>query len=203
AVHTHGAYQVGIRSTGAWCFGLEPTDVWWSTSDIGWVVGHSYIVYAPLLVGCTTIAYEGALDHPGPETFYRIVQETHVSGVFTSPTAARLLMRYGTEPSQPYDLRSVERVFCAGEVLNPPAWEWMQKEAFGDRIPVIDHWWQTETGGPVVGNPYGLAMLPIKPGSAGIPLPGFDLAVVTPEGEPCPPGEKGLVVIRRPLPRPT
>src|SRR5262249_53048008 len=88
AVHTHGAYQVGIRSTAAWCFDLQPTDVWWSTSDIGWVVGHSFIVYAPLLVGCTTIAYEGALDHPGPETFYRIVQENHVSGVFTSPTAA-------------------------------------------------------------------------------------------------------------------
>ncbi|HZU06341.1 MAG TPA: acetate--CoA ligase [Chloroflexota bacterium] len=200
AVHTHGAYQVGIRSTGAWCFGLRPTDIWWSTSDIGWVVGHSFIVYAPLLFGCTTIAYEGALDHPGPETFYRLVQENHVSGIFTSPTAVRLLMRYGTAPARPFDLSTVERVVCAGELLNPPAWQWLQEDVFGGRVPVIDHWWQTETGGPVVGNPYGLALLPIKPGSAGIPLPGFEVAVMTPEGQPCAPGEKGIVVVKRPFP---
>lgn len=200
AVHTHGAYQVGIRSTGAWCFGLKPTDVWWSTSDIGWVVGHSFIVYAPLLAGCTTIAYEGALDYADPATFYRIIEQNRVSGVFTSPTAARLLLRYGAEPARRHDLSSVERVFCAGEVLNPPAWEWLQKEAFEDRVPVIDHWWQTETGGPVVGNPYGLGMLPIKPGSAGVPLPGFEVGVMTPEGEPCGPGEQGIVVVKRPFP---
>ncbi len=200
AVHTHGGYQVGIRSIGEWCFGLKPEDVWWSTSDIGWVVGHSYIVYAPLLLGCTTIAYEGALDHPGPETFYRIVEQNRVTGIFTSPTAVRLLMRYGTEPSRGYDLTSVERVVCAGEVLNPPAWEWLQKEVFGNRIPVIDHWWQTETGGPVVGNPYGISMLPIKPGSAGVPLPGMEVAVMTPDGQSCGPGERGILVIKRPFP---
>ncbi len=200
AVHTHGGYQVGIRSIGEWCFGLKPEDVWWSTSDIGWVVGHSYIVYAPLLLGCTTIAYEGALDYPGPETFYRIVEQNRVTGIFTSPTAVRLLMRYGTEPSRGYDLTSVERVVCAGEVLNPPAWEWLQKEVFGNRIPVIDHWWQTETGGPVVGNPYGISMLPIKPGSAGVPLPGMEVAVMTPDGQSCGPGERGILVIKRPFP---
>jgi acetyl-CoA synthetase len=200
AVHTHGPYQVHIRSMGDWVFGMKPTDVWWSTSDIGWVVGHSYIVYAPLLFGCTTIAYEGALDHPGPETFYRIVEENHVSGVFTSPTAARLLMRYGTEHARRFDLGSVERVVCAGEVLNPPAWEWLQKEAFADRIPVIDHMWQTETSGPIVGNPYGLAMLPIKPGSSGIPLPGIEGAIITPEGQECKAGEKGIFVVTRPFP---
>ncbi|HEX2185285.1 MAG TPA: AMP-binding protein, partial [Chloroflexota bacterium] len=169
AVHTHGGYQVHIRSMGEWVFGMKPTDVWWSTSDIGWVVGHSYIVYAPLLTGCTTIAYEGALDQPGPETFYRIVQDNQVSGIFTSPTAVRLLMRYGSAPARGFDLGSLERVVCAGEVLNPPAWEWLQKEVLGDRIPVIDHMWQTETGGPIVGNPYGLGLLPIKPGSSGLP----------------------------------
>ncbi|MDO8689572.1 MAG: acetate--CoA ligase [Dehalococcoidia bacterium] len=199
-VHTHGAYQVGIRSTGQWCYGLKPSDVWWSTSDIGWVVGHSYIVYAPLLLGCTTIAYEGALDHPGPEAFYRIIERNRVTGVFTSPTAARLLMRYGVECARQIALGSVERVVCAGEVLNPPVWEWLQKEVFGDSVPVIDHWWQTETGGPVVGNTYGLGMLPIKPGSAGIPLPGFEAAVMTPEGAPCAPGEKGILVLKRPFP---
>ncbi len=200
AVHSHGAYQVGIHSMGEWCFGLRPDDVWWSTSDIGWVVGHSYIVYAPLLAGCTTIAYEGALDHPDPTTFYRIVAEHRVTGIFTAPTAVRMLMAHGTAPARDHDLSAVERVVCAGEPLNAPAWAWLQKEVFGDRVPVIDHMWQTETGGPVFGNPYGISLLPIKPGSAGIPLPGVFADVRTREGEPCPVGEKGIVVLTRPFP---
>ncbi len=200
AVHTHGPYQVYIHAMGDWIFGMKPTDVWWSTSDIGWVVGHSYIVYAPLLFGCTTIAYEGALDHPSAETFYRLVEQNHVSGLFTSPTGVRLLMRYGVDPARRHDLRSMERVVCAGEVLNPPAWEWFQKEVFRDRVPVIDHMWQTETGGPIVGNPYGVAMLPIKPGSSGIPLAGIEGAVMTPDGKECGPGEKGIFVVKRPFP---
>ncbi len=200
AVHTHGGYQVYVHSMARWMFGLRPSDVWWSTSDIGWVVGHSYIVFAPLLIGCTTVAYEGALDHPDAETFYRIVERHRVTGVFTSPTAVRLLMRYGTAPAKAHDLSSLERVFCAGEVLNAPAWEWFQKEALGDRIPVVDHYWQTETGGPVVGNPYGVALLPIKPGSGGVPLAGIEAAVVDGDGHEVAPGEKGIFVIKRPFP---
>jgi acetyl-CoA synthetase len=200
AVHTHGGYQVGIHGMGRLCFGLRPDDVWWSTSDIGWVVGHSYIVYAPLLAGCTTVAYEGALDHPGPEAFWRLASELGVSGIFTSPTAVRLLMRYGEEAARGADLSALERVFCAGEVLNAPAWEWLQKRVFEDRIPVIDHWWQTETGGPVIGNPYGVELAPIKPGSAGFALPGMDIDVMTPEGERCGPTEKGILVFARPFP---
>jgi acetyl-CoA synthetase len=200
AVHSHGAYAVHVNAMADWMFGLREQDVWWSTSDVGWVVGHAYIVHGPLLAGCTTVAYEGALDHPGPETFYRIVEENAVSGIFTSPTAARQLMKYGVEPARSHRLDSVTRVFCAGEVLNAPAWEWLQKEAFRDRVPVIDHMWQTETGGPVFGNPWGLGLLPIKPGSGGIPLPGIDAAVLTPEGQECGPGEKGIMVIRRPFP---
>ncbi len=200
AVHTHGPYQVYIYAMGDWIFGMRATDIWWSTSDIGWVVGHSYIVYAPLLFGCTTIAYEGALDHPNAETFYRIVEQNHVSGVFTSPTAVRMLMRYGAEPARGYNLHSMERVVCAGEVLNPPAWEWFQKEIFEDRIPVIDHMWQTETGGPIVANPYGVAMLPIKPGSGGIPVAGVEGAIMTPDGKACGLGEKGIFVVKRPFP---
>ena len=199
-VHTHGAYQVGIHSTGDWCFGLRETDVWWSTSDIGWIVGHSYIVYAPLLAGCTTIAYEGALDHPTAERFYRIIAEQRVSGIFTAPTAVRMLMAHGTSPARGIDLSSVERVVCAGEPLNIPAWDWLQNDVFSGRVPVIDHMWQTETGGPVFGNPYGISLLPIKPGSAGIPLPGFFADVRTPEGDSCAPGEKGVVVLTRPFP---
>ena len=200
AVHTHGGYQVYVYSMAKWMFGLRASDVWWSTSDIGWVVGHSYIVFAPLLVGCATIAYEGALDHPDPETFYRIIERNKVTGVFTSPTAVRLLMRYGNAPARAHDLSSLERVFCAGEVLNAPAWEWFQKEALQDKILVIDHYWQTETGGPVVGNPYGIKALPIKPGSGGMALAGIEAAVVDAEGKELGPGEKGIFVIKRPFP---
>jgi acetyl-CoA synthetase len=200
AVHTHGGYQVYVYSMAKWMFGLRETDVWWSTSDIGWVVGHSYIVFAPLLIGCTTIAYEGSLDHPSPEQFYEIVERNKVTGVFTSPTAVRLLMRYGNAPARAHDLSSLERVFCAGEVLNAPAWEWFQKEALQDKIPVIDHYWQTETGGPVVGNPYGVGQLPIKPGSGGVSLAGIEAAVVDAEGNELGPGEKGIFVIKRPFP---
>ncbi len=201
AIHTHGGYQVYIHSMGQWVFGLKPTDVWWSTSDIGWVVGHSYIVYAPLIAGATTLAYEGAMDHPGPEVFWQAVEEFGVTGVFTSPTAVRLLMKYGNEPTRKYDHSSLERVVCAGEVLNAPAWEWLQKTVLNDRVPVIDHMWQTETGGPVFGNPYGLDMLPIKPGSATIALPGIEAEVVSPSnGTPLGPNEKGIMVFKRPFP---
>lgn len=200
AVHKHGGYQVHIHSMAKWVFGMRETDVWWSTSDIGWIVGHSYIVYAPLLSGCTTLVYEGAIDHPDPGMIWRAIEEFGVTGLFTSPTAVRLLMRYGTEYVHRADLSSLERVFCAGETLNAPAWEWLQLEALKNRIPVIDHMWQTETSGPIFGNPYGLGLLPIKPGSAGIPLPGIEAAILSPDGEPLPPGEKGIMTIKRPFP---
>ena len=201
AVHTHGGYQVHITAMARWCYGLQPGEVWWSGSDIGWIVGHSYIVYAPLIMGCTTLAFEGALDYPTPDANWRMAIETlGATGVFTSPTAVRLLMRYGDEAIADVDYSRLERVLCAGEVLNAPAWQWLQGTVLRNRVPVIDHMWQTETGGPVFGNPYGLAMLPIKAGSAGVPLPGIDAAVVTPEGEPCATGEKGIMVLRRPFP---
>jgi acetyl-CoA synthetase len=201
AVHTHGGYQVHIASMARWCFGMRPTDVWWATSDIGWIVGHSYMVYAPLLVGCTTVVFEGALDYPEPDSTWRaVVEEIGATGIFTSPTAIRALMRYGDAPLQGVDHARVERIFSAGEVLNPPAWEWLQNTILGGRIPVIDHMWQTETSGPVFGNPYGLAMLPIKPGSATLPLPGIDAAIVRNDGAPCETGEKGIMVLKRPFP---
>jgi acetyl-CoA synthetase len=201
AIHTHGGYQVHIVSMARWVFGLKPTDVWWSTSDIGWIVGHSYIVYAPLIVGCTTLAFEGALDHPSSEANWKVaIEEFSVSGVFTSPTAVRLLMRYGDEPLGRVNHDHLERIFCAGEVLNAPAWDWLQNKMLKNKIPVIDHMWQTETGGPIFGNPYGLGMLPIKAGSATIPLPGIEVAVMTMEGEICAPNEKGIMVVKRPFP---
>jgi acetyl-CoA synthetase len=201
AIHTHGGYQVHVVTMGTWCFGLKPTDVWWATSDIGWIVGHSYMVYAPLLAGCTTIAFEGALDYPQADANWRTaVEEFGVTGIFTSPTAVRMLMRYGNEPLLSIDHSRLERVVCAGEVLNAPAWDWLQNTILRGRVPVIDHMWQTETGGPVFSNPYGLGMLPIKPGSAAIPMPGIDAAVVSLDGKPCATGEKGIMVLKRPFP---
>ena len=185
---------------GDWVFGLRPGETWWSTSDIGWVVGHSYIVYAPLMAGATTIAFEGAIDYPDANTPWSIIERERVSGVFSSPTAIRLLMRYGENAPRRHDLAKLERFFSAGEVLNAPAWEWLQRTVFDDRVPVIDHMWQTETGGPIFGNPYGLSMLPIKPGSAGVALPGVDADVVDNEGRPVGVGEKGIMRIKRPFP---
>jgi acetyl-CoA synthetase len=180
AIHTHGGYQVHIASMGRWCFGLKSTDVWWATSDIGWIVGHSYMVYAPLIAGATTVAFEGALDHPPPPAGFggtgppsppgaggtgprpdanwrAVVEEYGATGIFTSPTAVRMLMRYGERTLGDVDHRRLERIVCAGEVLNPHAWDWLQNRALGGRVPVIDHMWQTETGGPVFGNPYGIS----------------------------------------------
>lgn len=199
-VHTHGGYQVGIHAMGKWSFGINPEDVWWATSDIGWVVGHSYIVYGPLLFGCTTILYEGSIDHPYPKAMWDIVEEFGVTGMFTSPTAVRLLMRYGPEAMPDNDVSTLTRIFCAGEPLNAPAWEWLQKDVLKNRIPVIDHYWQTETGAPLIGNPYGISLLPIKPGSAGLPMPGIDIAVMNLEGETLPPGQKGILVVKHPWP---
>ena len=201
AVHTHGGYQVHVASMGRWCFGLEPTDVWWATSDIGWIVGHSYMVYGPMLIGCTTVVFEGALDYPEPEGNWRTaVEDFGVTGIFTSPTAIRALMRYGDEPLGSVNHSKLERIVSAGEVLNAPAWDWLQNTILEGQVPVIDHMWQTETSGPVFGNPYGIEVLPIKPGSATIPLPGIHAGVVRPDGTPCDVGEPGIMVLKRPFP---
>ena len=201
AIHTHGGYQVHVASMGRWCFGLKPTDVWWATSDIGWIVGHSYMVYAPLLAGCTTVVFEGALDHPVSEGHWRTaVEELGVTGIFTSPTAIRALMRYGDGPLGSVDHSRLERIVSAGEVLNPPAWEWLANTILGGRVPVLDNMWQTETSGPVFGNPYGLGLLPVKPGSATVALPGIEAAVVRSDGSECDVGEKGIMVLRQPFP---
>ena len=199
-VQPHGSYQVYIYAMGKWVYDMHETDVWWSTSDIGWIVGHSYVVYAPLLFGCSTIMYEGVPDHPAPDIWWHIIEKNRVAQLWISPTGVRALMKYGDEWSKKHDLSSVRLVACAGEVLNPPAWEWLQKRVFEDRIPVIDHMWQTESSGPMVGNPYGIALLPIKPGSATIPLPGIDGEVVDEEGKPVPVGKEGIFVCKKPFP---
>jgi len=199
-VQPHGSYQVYVYAMGKWVYDMRDTDVWWSTSDIGWIVGHSYVVYAPLLFGCSTIMYEGVPDYPTPDIWWQIVEKNRVTKLWTSPTGVRALMKYGDEWPRKHDLSSIRLVACAGEVLNPPAWEWLQKRVFEDRIPVIDHMWQTESSGPMVGNPFGIALLPIKPGSATIPLPGIEAEVVDGEGKPVPVGVEGTFVCKRPFP---
>jgi len=199
-VQTHGGYQVYIYAMGKWVYSMNENDMWWSTSDIGWIVGHSYVVYAPLLFGCTTIMYEGTPDHPTPDVWWQIVEKNNVTKLWLSPTSVRALMKHGEEWPKKHDLSSVKVVFCAGEVLNPPAWEWLQKKVFEDKIPVIDHMWQTESSGPMVGNPYGIELLPIKPGSATIPLPGIDAEIVDDDGKPVPVGAEGAFVCKRPFP---
>ena len=199
-VQPHGSYQVYIYAMGKWVYDMSESDVWWSTSDVGWIVGHSYVVYAPLLFGCTTIMYEGLPDHPTPDVWWQILERNKVSKLWISPTGVRALMKYGDEYPKKHDLSSLRLIVCAGEVLNPPAWEWLQKKVLRDKVPVIDHMWQTETSGPIVGNPVGISQLPIKPGSATIPLPGVDADIVDEEGKPVPMGVEGTFVIRRPFP---
>jgi acetyl-CoA synthetase len=200
-VHVHGGYMAGLDAMGRWVYGLGRDDVWWSTSDIGWIVGHSYIVYGPLLAGAATIAFEGSLDHPGPDTLYRLIAQERVTGLFTAPTAVRMLMQHGTAPADSHDLSTLTRVFCAGETLNPPAWEWLQRDVLGDRVPVIDHMWQTETGVPLFANPWGLGLEEIRPGSGGLPMPGWDTAIVDPQThEELPTGQAGMMIVRRPFP---
>jgi acetyl-CoA synthetase len=199
-VQPHGSYQVYVYAMGKWVYDLKETDVWWSTSDIGWIVGHSYVVYGPLLTGCTTIMYEGVPDYPTPDIWWKIAERNRVTQMWISPTGVRALMQHGEQWPRKHDLSSIRAIFCAGEVLNPPAYEWLSKKVFNDRIPVVDHMWQTETSGPIVGNPIGIATLPILPGSATIALPGIDADVVDDKGQSLPPGVEGNFVIRRPFP---
>jgi acetyl-CoA synthetase len=200
-VHVHGGYQQYVYSMGQWIYKIRPGDVWFATSDIGWIVGHSYNVYGPLVSGCTTVLYEGTPDFPKKDMIWDVIERNFVTALWISPTGVRGLMRLGLEEARKHDLSSVERVFCAGEVLNPPAWEWLQKEVFEDGIPVVDHMWQTETSGPVIGNPYGLGMYPIKPGSSGLAVPGVLVDIVGEKtGKPCEPNEKGMFVINKPFP---
>jgi acetyl-CoA synthetase len=197
----HGGYQVYIYCMGQWIYGRKPEDIWFCTSDIGWIVGHSYNVYEPLLGGCTSILYEGTPNYPEKDMWWAIIEKYKATGWWISPTGARALLMLGLEQAEKHDLSSLERVFSAGEVLNPPVWEWLQKKVFKDRIPVIDHMWQTESSGPMFANPYGLGLFPIKPGSATYPVPGIVPEVVDElTGRTLLPGEKGTMIIKRPWP---
>jgi acetyl-CoA synthetase len=200
-VQNHGGYQVYVYSMGKWIYKMRESDVWFCTSDIGWIVGHSYNVYGPLLAGCTSVLYEGTPDYPRNDMWWDVLDRNRATAWWVSPTGVRGLMRLGIEEARAHDVSSVERVFCAGEVLNPAAWRWLQEKVFCGEIPVIDHMWQTETSGPLIANPYGLGLLPMKSGSAGLPVPGVTVDIVDEmTGESLPPGTKGVLVVNNPFP---
>ena len=198
-VHVHGGYMVGTTYHLENYYDVGDRDIFWCTSDIGWIVGHSYIVYAPLCAGATTLFREGAIDFPDPGVAWEIVERYGVTKMFTAPTALRMFMRYGEKLPQAHDITSLRVIACAGEPLNPEAWRWAQTYLAGDGKwgYVIDNWWQTELGGPALGTPPAAAM---RPGKAGMPLPGTEFDVVDEEGKSAPPGVGGRLVMKRPFP---
>ena len=199
-VRDNGGHAVALTWSMRHIYGIEPGDVFWAASDVGWVVGHSYIVYGPLLAGATTVLYEGKpVGTPDPGAFWRVVSEHGVKVLFSAPTAIRVIRKEdpdGTHLSR-YDLSSLRYLFQAGERLDPDTYAWAS-EILG--IPVIDHWWQTETGWAIAANPVGVQQLPLKPGSPTVPMPGYDVQILRPDGSGCEPGEEGAICIRLPLP---
>ncbi|MGO9778225.1 MAG: propionyl-CoA synthetase [Streptosporangiaceae bacterium] len=199
-VRDNGGHAVALRWTMENLYDIQPGEVFWAASDVGWVVGHSYIVYAPLLAGCTTILYEGKpVGTPDAGAFWRVISEYGVKALFTAPTAFRVIKKEDPagELARKYDLSGLKYLFLAGERLDPETYGWA-KDLLG--IPVIDHWWQTETGWAIAGDPMGLEALPTKPGSPTVPMPGYDVHVLDSEGTEVAPGVTGEIVIRLPLP---
>jgi acetyl-CoA synthetase len=198
-LHVHGGYMVGTTYHLENFFDVGPKDVFWCTSDIGWAVGHSYIAYAPLCAGVTTLFREGAIDFPHPGIAWEIVERYGVTKMFTAPTAIRMFMRYGEQYPAKYDLTSLKLIACAGEPLNPEAWRWAQSHLAGDGKwgYVIDNWWQTELGGPAIGTPPTMAM---RPGKVGVAVPGCEADVVDEDGNSTAPGVGGRLVLKRPFP---
>jgi propionyl-CoA synthetase len=199
-VRDNGGHAVALRWSMQHLYDTRPGEVYWAASDIGWVVGHSYIVYAPLLAGCTTVLYEGKpVGTPDAGAFWRVIEEHKVKALFTAPTAFRVIKKEDPEGrfARGRDLSSLRYLFLAGERLDPETYRWA-RDLLG--IPVIDHWWQTETGWAIAANPMGLEPMAAKPGSPTVPMPGFDVHVVGPSGADVPAGTDGEIVIRLPLP---
>ena len=205
-VRDNGGHAVALKYSMKAVYNTDPGDVFWTASDIGWVVGHSYIVYAPLIHGCTTVLYEGKpVRTPDAGAFWRLIEEHKVNTFFTAPTSFRAVKKEDPQAKlkKQYDISSLRTLFLAGERLDPPTYEWL-KEILSDgsqpEIPVIDHWWQTETGWAICSNPMGIEPQPVKKGSPTFPMPGYNLQVLDDEGKTCKPGETGNIVIHLPLP---
>jgi len=199
-VRDHGGHAVALKWSMKYIYGVEPGEVYWAASDVGWVVGHSYIVYGPLLHGCTTILFEGKpVGTPDPGAFWRVVSEHKVSTLFTAPTAFRAIKREDPngEHIRKYDRAGFRTLFLAGERCDPDTLLWAQKQL---NVPVIDHWWQTETGWPIASNCIGIETFPVKPGSATKPVPGYDVQVLDANGKQVGDGTIGSIAIKLPLP---
>ncbi len=199
-VRDNGGHMVALKWSMNAMYGVDPGEVFWAASDVGWVVGHSYIVYAPLLHGCTTIIFEGKpVGTPDAGTFWRVIAEHGVSVLFTAPTAFRAIKKEDPDGSLigQYDLSGFRTLFLAGERADPDTIQWAEDKL---SVPVIDHWWQTETGWTIAGNPVGLGLLPVKHGSPAVPMPGYDIQVLDDEGHPVETGALGNIVVKLPLP---
>ncbi|MCI5118943.1 MAG: acetate--CoA ligase, partial [Candidatus Electrothrix sp. LOE1_4_5] len=197
-VHTTGGYLTYAMHTCQWVFDLKDDDVYWCTADIGWITGHSYILYGPLGLGATSLMFEGVPSYPGPDRFWKIVEKFKVNIFYTAPTVIRALMREGEEPVQRYDLSSLRILGSVGEPINPEAWMWYYVNIGKEKLPIVDTWWQTETGGIMISPlPYATTL---KPGSATYPLPGIDAAIYDEDGNEAAPNEGGHLVIRKPWP---
>ncbi|UZE91886.1 MAG: acetate--CoA ligase [Methanosarcinales archaeon] len=195
-VHVHGGYAVGTHRTLKWVFDLKDEDVWWCAADIGWVTGHSYIVYAPLIAGTTSIMYEGAPDYPHPDRLWSMIEKYGVTVFYTSPTAVRMFMKYGEEWPKKHDLSSLRLLGSVGEPINPEAWMWYYEYIGNERCPIMDTWWQTETGGHMI---TPLPITPLKPGSVTRPFPGVEADIFDDDGKSL--TEKGgHLVLKTPWP---
>ncbi|GAB4181399.1 MAG: acetate--CoA ligase [Calditrichia bacterium] len=196
-VHTHGGYSVYTSTTHRFVFDIKDDDRWWCAADPGWITGHSYIVYGPLINGSTVMLYEGAPNHPYPNRWWQMVEKYGISILYTSPTAIRGLMRYGNDWPNRHDLSSLRLLGSVGEPINPEAWRWYYTVIGKEKCPIMDTWWQTETGGFMI---TPLPITPLKPGSATRPFFGIKAEVVNDKGTPVKPGEEGKLVIQAPWP---
>ena len=199
-LHGTGGYLTYLYSTFKWVFDIKDSDIYFCTADIGWVTGHSYIVYGPLLHGATQVMYEGAPDFPNPSRWWKIIQKYKVTILYTTPTALRMFIRFGESILNSIDLSSLRLLGTVGEPINPEVWRWYFEIIGKKKCPIVDTWWQTETGGIIISPLPGLETIPLKPGSTTLPIPGVNVAVLDEKGVEVPTNTKGYLVIRNPWP---
>ena len=199
-LHGTGGYLTHLYSTFKWAFDIKDSDVFFCTADIGWVTGHSYVVYGPLLHGATEVMYEGAPDFPDASRMWQIIQKYKVTIFYTTPTALRMFMKFGDELPNSHDLSTLRLLGTVGEPINPEVWKWYFKTIGKEKCPIIDTWWQTETGGMMISSLPGLETIPLKPGSGTRPIPGVSISVVDENGVDVEPNKKGYLIIKNPWP---